>query len=105
MACVLATVSASAAEVAILWAFSNSTWTPQNRKLLRLRRNPGNSGARGTTPRPVGAFRDDWLNVDLRRWGGLDPRWWGDAGRLEQGRGATIGLCAHRPRLAAALDC
>ena len=34
----------------------HSTWTPQNRKLLTLRRNPGNSGARGTTPRPAAAF-------------------------------------------------
>jgi prophage tail gpP-like protein len=35
----------------------DSTWTPGNRKLLVVRRNPGNSGARGTTPRPAAAFR------------------------------------------------
>src|SRR3954469_6259024 len=85
------------------WSFG-STWTPQNRKLLRLRKNPKNSGARGSTPRPAAAFGQGCRAADLRRRGRLAPRWWGEAGSLQQGRAATIGLCAHGPRLAAALD-
>src|SRR5215204_6802411 len=68
-------------------------------------RNLGNSGARGTTPRPAAAL--GWggrLRAGLRWRGSLDPGWQSDAGGLQEGCGTAIGLCAHGPDLAGALD-
>src|SRR3954453_6678239 len=68
-------------------------------------RNLGNSGARGTTPRPAAAL--GWggrLGAGLRWRGRLGPRRPSDAGGLEEGRGTAIGLCAHVPCLAGALN-